>query len=403
MTRSSRTSWLLLLHPAFIAAAAAVALTWIGIEAIATTHEGYAGAQTRWLALSLIAMTVCALPNARLIGLAAFPALLAVLALLLLLVIPFIPASIVPVRNGIRAWINLRFMMFQPSEVAKIVFVLALARYLRHKKNYRQLRGLLKPFFIMFVPVLLILKQPDLGTAIVFPLALYVMLVAAGAKLKHLGAIAALAALAVGLNIAAIYLLPDSLQPLRPHQRDRIIAMIDQVNGNDAHIQDKGFQQHKAMTLIGSGRATGYGDRATDIVRLNKLPEDHNDMIFAVIANRWGLRGCAVTLGLFAVIIACFLLTAAQSKDPFARLCIVGFAGLLFFQTAINIGMNIGVLPIIGITLPFVSYGGSSLIATFLMIGLVINLGLQRPTIITRPSFEYTYDQPLSHRALRHV
>lgn len=373
-------------------------LTWLGIEAIGTTHQGYAGAQTRWLAFSLIAMVICAAPNARLISILAFPMLLAILALLLLLVIPIMPDSIVPTRNGIRAWINLHFMMFQPSEIAKIVFVLALARYLRYKDNYRQLRGLLKPFFIMFVPVLLILRQPDLGTAIIFPLALYVMLVAAGAKLKHLGAIGALAVIVISLNVIAIYTLPDSMQLLRPHQRARIEAMVDQITGNFEHIQGKGFQQHKAMTLIGSGQADGYGrERSQDIVTLNKLPEDHNDMIFAVIVNRWGFWGAVAALGLFAAVIGFFILAAAQTKDPFARLSIVGFAGLLFFQGVINIGMNIGVMPIIGITFPFVSYGGSSLIATFMMVGLVINLSLQKPTIIMRPSFEYTHDRGESH------
>ena len=107
------------------------------------------------------------------------------------------------------------------------------------------------------------------------------------------------------------------------------------------------------------------------------------------------LRGPA--LGLFAAVIGFFILAAAQTKDPFARLSIVGFAGLLFFQGIINIGMNIGVMPIIGITFPFVSYGGSSLIATFMMVGLVINLSLQKPTIIMRPSFEYTHDRGESH------
>ena len=380
----------LLIHPAWYGLAAAVGLAMMGIAAIGTTHADYASAQTKWLVISLMAMIACLAPSAKHIGIVAFPLMFAIIGLLILMMLPGVPSWLVPVRNGTRAWINLRFMMLQPSELAKIVFVLALARYLRYRENYRTMRGLLVPFGIMFIPVLLILKQPDLGTAILFPVALFAVLVAAGAKLKHLGSLAALAILAVALNIAAIYLLPESMQLLRPHQRARIVSMISQARGDDRYNDGDGYQQHKAMTLIGSGQTTGFGkDRAAVIIKHNKLPEDHNDMIFAVIVNRWGLKGAVGLLGLFGVLIGSMMLTAARTKDPFARLSVVGFAGLLFTQMAINIGMNIGLLPIIGITLPFVSYGGSSLVATFLMVGLVLNFAMQRQSILARPSFEF--------------
>lgn len=391
-------------HPVWLALAAAVGLTLMGISAIATTHPDYAATQLKWLVISLIALSVVIWPDPRLIGLACLPLAGVVTFLLLVLVIPGVPSWLVPVRNGTRAWMNLHFMMLQPSELAKIVFLLALARYMRFRENYRTLGGLLVPFGIMFVPVLLILKEPDLGTAILFPTALFAVLVAAGAKLRHLGTLAGLALLAVALMIAAIYTLPEDWQPLRAHQRDRIVATISQARGDTRYLEDKGYQQYKAVTLIGSGRATGYGrERSAMIISHNKLPEDHNDMVFAVVVNRWGLRGALAMLGLYALLIGSFIVTAARSREPFARLSIVGFAGLLFMQMAINIGMNVGLLPIIGITLPFVSYGGSSLAATFMMVGLVMNLGTQRPAMLTRPSFEFVRADvdELATRALR--
>jgi len=395
----------LCLHPAWYGLLAAIGLTSIGIAINHGAHPEYAAAQAKWLLISIVAMAVCIAPSSRHIGLAAFPLMIAVTFLLVLLITPGVPSFIVPVRNGIRAWINLRFMMLQPSELAKIVFILALARYLRYRENYRTLRGLLVPFGIMFVPVILVLKEPDLGTAMLFPFALFAVLTAAGAKLRHLGTLLALAVLAVAINVAAIYTLPESMQLLRPHQRARIVSLISQARGDHRHIDDTGYQQYKAMTLVGSGQAAGYGaGRSAVIVAHNKLPEAHNDMIFAVIANRWGLYGSLGTLALYAVLIGSFLLTAARSKDPFARLSVVGFAGLLFMQMAINIGMNIGLLPIVGITLPFVSYGGSSLVATFLMVGLVLNFAFERRAMLTRPSFEFArHDEEGLTRALRRV
>ncbi len=391
MTPSPLWHRLFTLHPAWLGLLAAIGLTWMGITVNGAAHPEYAAAQTRWLFISLVAMTICIVPDSRMIGLITVPLMVAVTLLLVLLIIPGVPSSIVPVRNATRAWINLRFMMLQPSELAKIVFILGLARYLRYRENYRTLGGLLVPFGFMFVPVLLILKEPDLGTALLFPFALFAMLTAAGAKLKHMGALLGLAVLAVALNVAAIYMLPESMQLLRPHQRARIVSLISHSQGDTRYIDGTGYQQYKSMMLAGSGRAAGYGgDRSAVIVGHNKLPEDHNDMIFAVIVNRWGLAGALGTLALYGVLVGSFLLTAARSKDPFARLACVGFAGLLFMQMAINIGMNIGLLPIIGITLPFVSYGGSSLVATFLMIGLVLNFALQRRAMLARPSFEFT-------------
>lgn len=388
-----RISEIFSLHAGWMMLIAAASLACLGIVAIQTNHPLYGATQFKWLGLSVIALAVCCLPSPRFIGSLAY--LLAAVAglLLVILVIPGIPAWIAPVRNNARSWLNLQVMMFQPSELAKIAFVLALAWHLRYRDHYRTFWGLMKPFALMLLPVLLILKQPDLGTAILFVPTVFAMMLAAGARLTHLGGLAAAAILFVAINIAAIFVLPDQAQLLRGYQRERILATISQMQGDTRYIDHIGYQQNKAVTLIGSGQTFGYGaDRARVIIQHNKVPEDHNDMIFGAVVNRWGLVGAAAVLGLYGLLGAAMLVAAARSKDPFARLCIVGFAALIFTQMTINIGMNIGLLPVIGITLPFISYGGSSLLMTFVMIGLAFNFASRPPSRLSRPSFEFADD-----------
>ncbi|GAB4189403.1 MAG: rod shape-determining protein RodA [Phycisphaeraceae bacterium] len=386
-----RLRMLLKPNPGWYALFAALALAWIGIEAIDTVAPEEAAKTARfWLPVALIVMAVCTTPRPRWIGHVSYPLFIAVLIVLAIMALPFMPRSIVPVRNGARAWISLGSITLQPSELMKVAFVLSMAWYLRYRSSYRTLRGLLIPFFIMFIPVALILKQPDLGTALLFAPSLFFMLVAAGAKLRHLGLLLALVVATIVINVAIALWAPDSMQILRPHQRARIVSMVSLAQGDTRYIKTSAYQQDKAMTLVSAGGLTGYGkERSATIVKFNRVPHVHNDMIFAVIANRWGLLGVYVVLGLYFVLISSMLLTAARSKDPLAQLSCVGFAGMIFTQAAINIGMNLGILPVTGITLPLISYGGSSLVATFAMIGLTLNFASRRPAMLARPSFEF--------------
>ncbi len=377
-------------QPAWLVLGSVLALSGLGIAAIEGVRPVYGAIQLKWLVISLLVAGAVVLPHPKLIAKVVGPTMWVTLALLVLLLVPGVPRSVVPVRNGATCWINLHFMMFQPSEVAKTIFVLALALYLRYRRSYRTLGGLLVPFGLMFIPVLLILNQPDLGTALIFVPALFVMLVAAGARLKHLSILVGLAVIAVVMNVVVIYTLPDSMQLLKAHQRQRIIAMVSRVQGDNRYIKQTGYQQDKAMTLAGAGGVSGYGtDQSEVVVRLNRLPENHNDMIFAVIMNRWGLLGGSVVVGLYVVLVVSLLLVAGGKKDPFVRLATVGFAGLLFSQAVINMGMTLGLLPVTGITLPFVSYGGSSLLAAYIMVGLVLNFASRTPVMLARPAFEF--------------
>ncbi len=388
-----RLRMVLTLHPGWYALAAAIALSCIGALAIKTAGDAANATQQArfWLPVALVVMAVCVTPRPKWIGHASYPLFIAVLLVLLIMALPFMPRSIVPLRNGAKAWISLGpKITLQPSELLKVLFILSMAWYLRYRSSYRTLRGLLVPFFIMFIPVALILKQPDLGTALLFAPTLFIMLVAAGAKLRHLGLLLGLVVVTVGVNVAIALWAPDNMQILRPHQQQRIVSMVSLAQGDTRYIKSSAFQQDKAMTLVGSGGLTGYGaERAETIVQFSKIPEAHNDMIFAVIANRWGAVGVLGVLALYMVLCGSFLMIAARSKDPLAQLSCVGFAGMIFTQTAINIGMNLGLLPITGITLPFISAGGSSLVATFIMVGLALNFASRRPAMLARPSFEF--------------
>ncbi len=365
---------------------AAVLLSIIGIVAIAgisgvgKTPSGSAAKQIAHLLLGLIAAGAVAAPHYRWIHRYAYFFMFIVLGMLVFVLIPFVPEAIVHPRNGARRWINLIVMDFQPSELAKIGYILALANYLRYRKNYRRFFGLLIPLILTFIPLVLILVEPDLGTALVFLPTFFAMMIAAGAKLKHIILIVVL-----GLSLA-----PMTYPFLRPHQKGRIEAMIAQVKGDPRYEDDLGFQGARAMTLVGAGGVFGVGkSHAADLLEYNALPEKHNDMIFAVICCRWGVIGAAVTWGLFALFAVGGILTAGQCKEPFGRLVAVGIVALLTAQMTVNTGMTIGVLPITGITLPFVSYGGSSLVAGWLMVGLILNIGLRRPQYLARKSFEF--------------
>ncbi len=369
-------------HPGWLALLAALILSAMGIFAIDVATPAGSVLMTKqaiFLGVAIVAMLFTALPHHRVIGMIALPLMIAVLVLLVIVILP-LPRTLIPVRGGATRWIDLGPIQLQPSELAKIVFVLVLARYLRFRENYRTLKGLLLPLLITFVPMLLILKEPDLGTAMIFLPVLFAMLLAAGAKIKHL-----LVIVLLGLSLA-----PAMYPLLKDYQKDRIRAVVYQVRGETKHHQGIGFQGAVAMTLVGSGRTVGHDPgHARDLVRYNRLPERHNDLIFAVVCTRWGLIGGLTVLGAYVLFIVSGLITAASNKDPFARLVAVGVSAIVFTQMAVNIGMTVGMLPITGLSLPFISYGGSSLVANFLMVGLVMNVAARRPIIMARPAFEY--------------
>ncbi|MEM7622403.1 MAG: FtsW/RodA/SpoVE family cell cycle protein [Planctomycetota bacterium] len=379
------------LNPAWLCVLAAIPLTALGVYTIdiAETTRPLAGfdlASIAWKQvvfgiIGMLAATLIALPHHRLVGLLAWPGLIAVIALLIFLLVPFAPAALVTPRNGARSWIDLGPIDLQPSELCKVAYVVVIARYLRRRSTHRSLSGLIIPGVITAIPVGLITLQPDLGTASLFVPSLFAMLVAAGARLRHLTLIVLCAALAA----------PAVYPVLKPHQKERIVGLVKQFQGDTSGDQGVNFQGATAQTLIGAGGLSGASDDAARaLVRYNRLPERHNDTVFAVLVTRLGFLGGAAMLALYLVWLLGALLTAGICRDPEARIIGVGLAGFVAAQVIVNIGMNLGLLPIIGVTLPFVSYGGSSLVTTWIMTGLIMNTGLHRP----RPPFHNSFEYP---------
>lgn len=380
--------------PAWIAVLCALALSILGIYAIDVAEtlrptpgeSALSSAALRQLAFLVVAIAgaaIVALPHYRTLGYASWFLLGAAILLLLFLLLPFVPASIVRVRNGARSWIDVGPVDIQPAELAKIAYVIALAWYLRYRENHRTLRGLLPPAILTAIPVGLITLQPDLGSALLFIPALFAVLVAAGARLKHLALIVCLAALAA----------PASYPLLKPHQQARIVGLIKQVQGDTSRDQDINMQPVTAQRLIGAGGLSGVGDeKARVLLHYNALPERHNDMIYAVIVNRFGLLGGVTLLALYFTWIAAALLVAARCRDAFGRLIAVGVTGFIAAQVVVNVGMNVGLLPVIGVTLPFVSHGGSSMVAVWLMTGLLASVAMRQPPMSLRKPFEWADD-----------
>jgi rod shape determining protein RodA len=244
---------------------------------------------------------------------------------------------------------------------------------------------------IAFVPAALITLQPDLGSALLFAPATFAMLLCAGARMKHLALVCAVALAAA----------PATYPLLKPHQKARIEGLVKLVSDPTAEANGINFQSVRAQTLAGAGGWSGVTDpKARALHKYNDLPERWNDMILAVVLTRFGFLGGLGVVGLYALWFLGAIVTAARSTDAFGRLVVVGFSAIMFAQTFINMGMVLGVLPIIGITLPFVSHGGTSLLSVWLMTGLIVSVAMRPPERLARPTFEFddrpaTYGEPI--------
>ncbi|MBI4716661.1 MAG: rod shape-determining protein RodA [Planctomycetes bacterium] len=295
-------------------------------------------------------------------------------------------------RNGAYRWIHLPGYQLQPSEFMKIAFVLALAWYLRYRTNVRRLRGLLLPMGIAAVPLGLILLEPDLGTVLLLTPVFIVMVFVAGARVRHLAL----------LGLVALAAVPLAWQRIEPYQRLRVTAVLLQSEKlRQAVIADparfgvlatrrqaiewaagSGYQLVQSQCAIGSGAALGQGWGQGVYVTSGLLPDRHNDFIFAIVAHQWGFVGCVVVLACFSVIVVAGLRIASATTEPLARLLAVGVVTLIAAQAIINVGMASGVMPTTGMTLPFVSYGGSSLLTSFVGVALLISIAQHRPYIL---------------------
>ncbi len=395
------TNW-----PVLLAVAVLSALGVAGIWVDQPGSHADAKKQMLFLAVAVVGMVLFQAVNYQRIGRLAWP--FYILSLLLVAYTVLAAAMYERYRlklpgvheiKGTYAWINLGAMSLEPSELAKVSFVLVLARYLRFRSNYRTFWGLLPPFLLALAPLVLILKQPDLGMAMVFVPALFAMLFVAGARAAHLLAI-------MGIGVALVPLMWFSgtcdrhgadcpICPCLPvvrhlpqfvkhYQRARVYALL---SDDPAVLKEGGYQQERARIAMGSGGAWGKGFNNVPVGRT--VPEAHNDMIFALIGEQFGLLGSAVVLGAYMVLFAAGIEIASATREPFGRLVALGLVALLAAQTFINLGVCMRLMPVTGITLPFISYGGSSLLSSFMAVGLLLNIGQHRPLVMARESFEF--------------
>lgn len=269
-----------------------------------------------------------------------------------------------------KAWLNLGFTTFQPSELLKICFVVTFSTHLaRVKRDINKLKYLLPVCAHGAFPVILIFIQGDAGTALVFAVMVIFMLVCAGVSWKYF--LAAFSAAVVASPIAYFFILNDQ-------HRERIINMFD----IDGDIQGIGWQQYRGRIALANGGLFGQGYLKGDLTQLGKsgVPEGHNDFIFVTIGEELGLLGClAVLILLAAICFRCLRVARLCAKEEGKFIC-VGIFSMLFAQITINIGMCASITPVIGITLPFFSAGGTSLLCLYLGIGLVLNVYMHRNT-----------------------
>ena len=322
--------------------------------------------------------------------------------LAILLVDKRIDLPFVEDRKGARRWILIGFgFSIQPSEFCKIAYILALAWYLRFRSNYRKFWGLVGPVALTLLAMMLILLEPDLGTTLLLMPILFTMLFVAGAKVKHLVLI-----LCMGIAVS-----PLLWGKMRPYQRMRISSVllqndrvmeiaksnpkIGKILVGDLDLlrkwkRDKGYQLIQSKQAIASGGLSGYGFAKGPYVQYGYLPDRHNDFIFAMIAHQFGILGCGTVLVLYIVMIACAIELAWLNTDPFGRLVAVGIAAMFAVQVLVNTCMTLGLMPITGLTLPLVSYGGSSMLVNLTAVGLLNNIGKHRPFSVAKKPFEFS-------------
>lgn len=266
---------------------------------------------------------------------------------------------------GARRAIQLPFFSFQASELGKVLLVVALAGFLvERSRALQQVSTTVRILGLALFPAALVMIQPDLGSSMVYGAIVLALLFIAGIPGRFFAAMAVAFAIAVtGVVVVAPAM---GVTVLHSYQTNRLTAFLH-PNANNNSIA---YQQTQSRVAIGSGEKTGRGDKATQ-TSYNFLPEHHTDFIFSVVGERWGFMGAALVLSLYSLLIWRGLRALTMAKNLYGALIAGGITSMLLFQVFINVGMTVGIMPITGIPLPLMSYGGSSVITTFLAIGLL--------------------------------
>jgi len=285
--------------------------------------------------------------------------------------------------NGSLRAISLPFFSFQASELGKVLLILALSAFVVDRaRRLRERDTTARVMLTALVPAMFVIAQPDLGSGMVYMVIAFVLLLVAGTSWQQLTALVALVAISAAFVLVAAP--AAGVHVLKSYQVERLTAFLH-PSSNFEEIKEKesktgepdpAYQLAQSKIAIGSGQKTGRGSSATQ-TRLNFVPEDHTDFIFAAVGEQYGFLGAGLVLCLYALLISRALRILVMAKDLFGSLIAAGVAAMLMFQVFVNVGMTIGIMPITGVTLPLMSYGGSSVITTLLAVGLLQSIYVQ--------------------------
>ncbi|RLB92132.1 MAG: rod shape-determining protein RodA [Deltaproteobacteria bacterium] len=316
--------------------------------------------QLYWFGIGLAFMVVMFLFNYRRLN--QWASAIYTFSIILLVCVIFLGKEV----SGSKRWLMLGSFSFQPSELTKIAIVVMLARYFSDRISEKgfTLKRLWKPLIWMFIPFALIAKQPDLGTSLIVVLTAATMIMFS--KIERRSLICLIATGALSCSVAWFF--------LKGYQKKRILAFLSP--GTDP--LGAGYHIIQSKIAVGSGMLFGKGFLKGTQNVLSFLPEQHTDFVFSVLAEQWGFIGSAVVVALYLSLVIWGLGIAISSKEPFGTMLAVGITSIIFWQVFINIGMTLGLLPVVGVPLPLISYGGSSLVSTMIGVGLLANISMRR-------------------------
>jgi len=361
----------LIVHFEWLLPLIAIAVSALGIVTVySATHtpdmtgpSPLAVRQAVWFGAGCVGMLAMLLFDTRRLDRWAYLVYGAVLVALLL-----VPA-IGRVAGGSRRWIAIGPASIQPSEFMKPALVVALAHYFaRTPAVGLGLRDMIVPAILAVVPAVLILAQPDLGSAAMLGFVLVSMLVLGGVRLRWF------AVLALPVVVASPLLGPMVWKHLKPYQQQRIVSFVNP----ESDPQGSGYHIIQSKIAVGSGMLWGRGFMRGTQNHLNFLPEQHTDFIFSVFSEEFGFVGAVSLMVLYCVFLLRALAIAAHARDRFGVLLVLGVSSIVFWQVVVNVGMTTGLFPVVGIPLPFFSYGGSSLLGLLVAIGIVMNVSMRR-------------------------
>jgi rod shape determining protein RodA len=277
-----------------------------------------------------------------------------------------------PPVKGAHRWFTLPFFQVQPSEFGKVLLIIALAAFaVDRSRRLHERRTTARIMLLALAPALIIIGQPDLGTGMVFVGVAFSLLFVAGTSWKQLTALVAMFAASIAIVLAAAPAV--GVHVLKPYQVQRLAGFLSPSHD----VGNQTYQITQSIVAIGSGQKTGRGAAGASQTRLHFLPESQTDFVFAVVGETYGFVGAALVLSLYALLIWRGLRILTMAKNLYGALIAGGILAMLMFQVFVNVGMTIGIMPITGVPLPLMSYGGSSVLITFIALGLLQSIHIQ--------------------------